>query len=329
MRDLLDKISELRVLVIGDIMLDHYIIGDVARISPEAPVPVVAVEGDKYALGAAANVALNVARLGCDVEIIGAIGKDGAGEIVKNLLGADRIMFDRQFEFASAETITKVRVLARGQQLCRIDRDGKKSYYEIKSDGAIGEICEKIMAADAVILSDYAKGIFTNYNVAKFITAARNGNSFISIDPKPSNRLQFSGVSLVTPNKAEAAQLAGMDFDTHGEFPASEICAKISEKFSPKNLVITLGADGMLIAGGGSGERILQIPTYAKEVFDVSGAGDTSIACLTLALAVGESLVRAAKFANVAAGVVVSKRGTAPISVDGLMNCESRLLLNL
>ncbi|MDR1401736.1 MAG: PfkB family carbohydrate kinase [Puniceicoccales bacterium] len=318
MKELLDKISTLKVLVIGDIMLDHYIIGDVVRISPEAPVPVVAVEEDKYVLGAAANVALNVARLGCATEVVGKIGNDRAGMMLKLLLGKNSIIFDSKFESGHTTTITKARVVVRGQQMCRIDREGKKSHYEISEEDLQEEICRKIQSADAVILSDYAKGTLTNANVAKFIDAARNGNTLSAIDPKPINQLKFSGVSLMTPNKLEAAQMAGFDLSPHDDCPFEEICTKIIGKYAPQNLVITLGADGMLVCG--ENREIWRIPTYAKEVFDVSGAGDTSIACLALALAAGESLIRAAKFANIAAGIVVSKHETAAISADELLH---------
>jgi D-beta-D-heptose 7-phosphate kinase/D-beta-D-heptose 1-phosphate adenosyltransferase len=328
MKDLLNKISKLRVLVIGDIMLDHYIIGDVARISPEAPVPIVAVECDKYTLGAAANVAFNLSKLGCNAEVIGVIGNDDSGKKVKNLLAKNSIAFDEQFEVSKISTIKKTRIVARGQQLCRIDRDGEKSYYGLNSERLLNEICKKIIAADAIILSDYGKGTLSGSNVPRFIDVARNENRFIAIDPKPSNRMQFYKISLMTPNRLEAAQLAGIDLGNYETFPADEICKKIDENFSPKNLVVTLGAEGMLVRGTENDGKIHRMPTYAKEVFDVSGAGDTSIACLTTALVAGESLIRAAKFANIAAGIVVSKHGTAAVSADELLNCENIGLLD-
>ncbi|MDR3144035.1 MAG: PfkB family carbohydrate kinase [Puniceicoccales bacterium] len=326
MRELLHKISALRVLVIGDVMLDHYIVGDVIRISPEAPVPVVSVHGDKYAPGAAANVAINVAQLGCETELIGKIGSDGSGVVLMGLLEKANVAFDGRFETPNIGTITKARVVVRGQQLCRIDREGKKGDYGISAE-LLPEICAKIKTADAVILSDYAKGTLTNSNVEQFIGAAIAGNTFIAMDPKPINRLKFDGISLVTPNRAEAMQLAGIDSDASEKFPQEEICAKIIERHGPENLAVTLGADGILVCS--STGKITQIPTYAKEVFDVCGAGDTSVACLTAALASGETLVRAAKFANIAAGIVVSRRGTSAISSADLLACENTHLLNL
>ncbi|MDR1233141.1 MAG: PfkB family carbohydrate kinase [Puniceicoccales bacterium] len=327
MKDLLAKISGLRVLVIGDVMLDHYVIGDTIRISPEAPVPVVVVENDKYTLGAAANVALNVAQLGCHVEIVGKIGMDSIGELTKSLFRENKIHFDPKFESATTDTITKSRVVVRGQQLCRIDRENRKLHYEIADDNLVDEICEKIKGVDAVILSDYAKGTISNRNVSKFIHRANSEGVFIAMDPKPTNGLNFSDVSLITPNKAESAQLAGLEIEPHEEPPLEKICDIIYNKYSPKNLVITLGTEGMLIRS--PDKQILRIPTYAREVFDVSGAGDTSIACLTVALAAGIPLIRAAKFANIAAGIVVAKHGTAAISTNDLLSSENGQFLSV
>jgi D-beta-D-heptose 7-phosphate kinase/D-beta-D-heptose 1-phosphate adenosyltransferase len=306
----LESIAGLRMLVIGDVMLDHYIVGDAVRISPEAPVPVVAVEGDRYTLGAAANVAHNLANLGCAVEVAGKIGADRAGRMVEELLRGRGIAFADDFMRSGTTTITKARVVARGQQLCRIDREGGKSSYTLDSER---KICEKIAAADGVILSDYGKGTLSDGNVAAFVEAAREANVFIALDPKPAGGLRFSNVSLLTPNMAEAEQLAGV----HGGCPLEEICTKIMEKYAPRFLAVTLGAAGMCLCGEGI---LAQIPTYAREVFDVSGAGDTVIACLTAAIVAGESPLRAARFANVAAGIVVSKHGTAAISAEELRN---------
>ncbi|MDR2779347.1 MAG: PfkB family carbohydrate kinase [Puniceicoccales bacterium] len=321
MKDLLAKIVGLKVLVIGDIMLDHYVIGDTVRISPEAPVPVVAVENDKYALGAAANVALNVAQLGCHTEVVGKIGMDDMGGLIKNLFRENKIHFDPKFESATIDTITKSRVVVRGQQLCRIDRENRKLNYEIADANLINEICEKIQSVNAVIFSDYAKGTISNLNISKFVDAANVKDIFTAMDPKPINKLNFSGISLITPNKMESVQLAGLEIEPHDEPPWKKICDIIDDKYLPKNLVITLGVDGMLVQS--MDRQILRIPTYAKEVFDVSGAGDTSISCLTAALTVGASLIQAAKFANIAAGIVVAKHGTAAISASELLGSEN------
>jgi D-beta-D-heptose 7-phosphate kinase/D-beta-D-heptose 1-phosphate adenosyltransferase len=321
MKNLLGKIVGLKVVVVGDIMLDHYVIGNATRISPEAPVPVVTVETDKYALGAAANVALNVAQLGCKTEVIGKIGSDSAGEMLRSLFREHSIDFSQDWVRDDISTITKTRVVVNGQQLCRIDREKDKRCRAMIEEGLLRTIIEKIENCDALILSDYAKGTLTNANITAFINAARSRNIFVALDPKPSNRLNFSDVSLLTPNKNEAFQMAGVDPYSHDEYQLKEICRAILKKYSPKNLVVTLGPSGMLICD--ENKNISQIPTYAKEVFDVSGAGDTSIACLTLALAIGEPLIRSAKFANVAAGIVVSKHGTTAISADELLSCEN------
>jgi D-beta-D-heptose 7-phosphate kinase/D-beta-D-heptose 1-phosphate adenosyltransferase len=317
---LLRKFAELRLVVIGDVMLDHYVIGDARRLSPEAPVPVVAVAEDRYVLGAAGNVALNAARLGCSVEIVGTVGIDGAGSTVKNLLQTNGICSDLLFESAAANTVTKSRIIARGQQLCRIDREDGREKYALGNGADIAAICQRIRSSDGVILSDYAKGTLTSGNVAEFVDTANSAGIFIAIDPKPGSGLTFSGLSLMTPNRAEAAQLVDLAAEQSDELPMEEICRRIMAKYSVKQLVVTLGADGMMICDCGG--KISQIPTYAKEVFDVSGAGDTSIACLTLSLVAGESIANAAKFANVAAGIVVSKHGTAAISAAELLSDE-------
>lgn len=327
MKDLLNRISDLNIVVIGDIMLDHYIIGDANRLSPEAPVPVVAVDNDKYVLGAAGNVAVNIAQLGASVEVVGKIGHDRFGGYADGLLKKHGILHDSRLCCDGVKTISKTRIVVRGQQLCRVDREDKKQQYLLDDDGILRSIYEKIKFADAVILSDYAKGSLSNYNVKQFIDVANKNNTFIAIDPKPSNRLLFSNASLMTPNKQEAYELAGLSSSDYENVSVNDVCSAITDKYSPKYLVVTMGADGMLIRDNDGNAK--QIPTYAREVFDVSGAGDTSIACLTLALAAGESLMRAATFANIAAGIVVGKHGTAAISVDEMMICEHIALFNL
>ncbi len=327
MKDLLDRISNLNVLVIGDIMLDHYIIGDANRLSPEAPVPVVAVDNDKYVLGAAGNVAVNVSELGASVEIVGKIGHDRFGGYAGGLLRKHGILHDSRLCCDGVKTISKTRVVVRGQQLCRVDREDKKQQYLLCEDDIIQSVCEKIKYADAVILSDYAKGSLSNDNVKLFIDTANKHNTFISVDPKPLNKLLFNNASLMTPNKQEAYELVGLSLLDYENVSTNDVCKVIIEKYSPKYLVITMGPDGMLIRDHDG--NIKQIPTYAREVFDVSGAGDTSIACLTLALSTGASLMQAATFANIAAGIVVGKHGTATVSIDEMMNCEHMGMFSL
>lgn len=313
MKGLLEHIKNLRILVIGDVMLDRYVIGEVSRISPEAPVPVLSVTDERSVAGGAANVALNVSSLGANVESVGWFGKDERGDELIDILRSENIEVDPAFRFSTAPTISKSRVTASNQQICRVDRESSSDQYNPK----IGEIDEllqsKLKFTDAVIVSDYGKGFVTN----ELLSLVRQSAKFVSVDPKPSRLLDYSKPDLLTPNRLEALELAGLSRETRDPFPKDEVVARIFERFSPLLLAITLGSEGMLLAKEGRVEQV--IPTAAKEVFDVSGAGDTVIASLTLALAAGQSFENAAEFANLAAGVVVGKVGTATVSPSEIL----------
>jgi rfaE bifunctional protein kinase chain/domain len=307
---LLKKIAKLRVLVVGDVMLDHYIWGDATRISPEAPVPVVDIARDSWTAGGAANVALNIASLGAGCAVAGYIGNDEAGERLNTILHSRKI--DTIATPGKAPTIVKTRVLVQHQQLCRLDREAPPTAYQFPAAKIDALLARELAACDAVILSDYAKGILNDELVARITRLARAAGKFIALDPKPKRRLAFHGLDLITPNKREALQLAGIEPLPHTPFPAADVCARLHELYATRNLVITLGEDGMLLSAGG--QILKTIPTAAREVFDVSGAGDTSLAALVLALAAGAPLENAAHFANAAAGVVVGKLGTATVT---------------
>ena len=313
MKDLLEQIKSLRILVIGDVMLDRYVMGEVSRISPEAPVPVLSVKDERSVAGGAANVALNVSSLGAKVESVGWFGKDERGDELIDILRSENIEVDQAFRFSTAPTISKSRVTASNQQICRVDRESSSDQYNPK----IAEIDEllqtKLKFADAVIVSDYGKGFVTN----DLLSLVRQSAKFVSVDPKPSRLLDYAKPDLLTPNRLEALELAGLSRETRDPFPKDEVVARIFERFSPLLLAITLGSEGMLLAKEGRVEQI--IPTAAKEVFDVSGAGDTVIASLTLALTAGQSFENAAEFANLAAGVVVGKVGTATVSPSEIL----------
>ena len=315
MKSLLKKISKLHVLVVGDVMLDHYVWGDAQRISPEAPVPVIDVERDTYSAGGAANVALNLASLGAKATIAGFFGRDDAGKRLGGILTQKGIA--TVSTPGSGSTIVKTRVLVRRQQLCRLDRESPLHDYGIDPKLIEPTFDKLVRKADAVILSDYAKGLLTDELVTKITALARAHGKLIAIDPKPRRKLRFYQPDLITPNRKEALQLAGIEPEPHQPFPAAEVCARIYEQYRPKHLVITLSEDGMLLSHTGKAGRV--IPTMAREVFDVSGAGDTSIAALTLGLAAGAVLEEAAQFANVASGVVVGKLGTATVTPEEIL----------
>jgi rfaE bifunctional protein kinase chain/domain len=312
---LFKKISRLRILVVGDVMLDHYLWGDATRISPEAPVPVVDIARDTWTPGGAANVAFNVASLGATCTIAGFFGRDEEGARLAQILQSKAIATIATP--GSGRTIVKTRVLVQHQQLCRLDRESPPASYRLSARQAEALLGEAIRSHDAVVFSDYAKGILTNDVVARVTKLARAAGAFVALDPKPKRALAFHGLDLITPNKRESLQLAGLEPPPHTPFPAAAVCARLQALYGAKNLVITLGEDGMLLSTGG---RILStIPTAAREVYDVSGAGDTSLAALVLALTAGTSLVQAAHFANAAAGVAVGKLGTAAVTPAELL----------
>jgi len=313
---LLKKIAALRILVVGDVMLDHYIWGDATRISPEAPVPVVDVVRDTYAAGGAANVALNIAELGAHAVVAGCIAEDEAGKRLQKLL------HDREVQALVAPspgaTIVKTRVLVQHQQLCRLDRESPPSIYAVSSNALFDTVLgDAIRAADAIVLSDYAKGMLDDALVEKISRLARSSGKFLALDPKPKRKLAFHDFDLITPNKKESFQLAGLEPEPGVPFPAEQICARLHELYRTRHLVITLGEDGMLLSEGG--RVIRKIPTAAREVYDVSGAGDTALAALVLALRAGSDLETAAHFANAAAGVVIGKLGTATVTPQELL----------
>lgn len=309
MEELLIKISKLKVLVIGDVMLDHYIWGSVDRISPEAPVPVVHVKKDTYVAGGAANVALNIVSLGGHCGLSGWIGMDHAADRLCHILDRSNVTREYLFQKETVSTILKTRVIARQQQVCRLDHEELPSKYMLESKTLLEQLQHTVEALDAIILSDYAKGVINDTLVQDIIQLAHANNCTVSMDPKPSRKINFKGIDILTPNKSESYKLANIDPSPEDGFPAEAVCKSIWEQYQPRFLVITLGADGILISE--KGKVVTTIPTYAQEVYDVSGAGDTVIASLTLAVAAGANIIEAAQLANTAAGIVVSKIGTA------------------
>ena len=318
MEALLEKIHHLKIVIIGDLMLDHYIWGDTTRISPEAPVPVVHVNRDSYKAGGAANVALNITSLGAKAELCGWLGQDEAGERLRHITEEAGVTFDPFFIKRGLPTIVKTRVMVRNQQLCRLDREDLPQEYVMTDPAMIEFLKQRMDGVNAVILSDYAKGVIDQTLSDALMGHAKERGIFVAKDPKPRRQLALTGASLMTPNRTEALELADINLLPGQTFPADEVCARIWDKYRPENLVITLGGEGMLLSKEGDYLKI--IPTYAREVFDVSGAGDTVIAALTVALAAGADLEEAAHFANTAAGIVVGKVGTATATPAEILN---------
>lgn len=321
--EILQRFSGLRVLVVGDVMLDHYLWGDVSRISPEAPVPVVHVARQTDTAGGAANVALNLVSLGTQAEVIGLLGADAPAERLGGLLRSKGVMLDRCVRRSGVPTIVKTRVVARTQQVCRIDHEATRADYDPFVDAAFSaSLAAAVSEADAVIVSDYAKGVVSQRLLDEVVQHCRRLGRILALDPKPSRRLNLRGAGILTPNRAEAHELAELSDVGGAPVQIDQLAARIHEKYAPDLLVITLGADGMALCRGGIVEHMM--PTRAREVFDVSGAGDTVIATLTAALAAKASDVDAAHLANLAAGIVVSKFGTATVTPAEIEAFETR-----
>ncbi|AWT60171.1 MAG: Bifunctional protein HldE [Candidatus Moanabacter tarae] len=316
-KTLLERINRLRLLVVGDVILDHYIWGETSRVSPEAPVPVVTVNRDTYGLGGAANVALNLNDLGCQVAILGIIGDDWAGERTRVLMEDAQIKCDGLIVSRNAPTILKTRVIAQQQQLCRLDRESPPQEYSIGLSFEGEKVAELVREADAVIFSDYGKGCITENLIETVQELASEKEAIVAYDPKPRRRIKFKGFGLMTPNRIESLELAGIETSIHADFPAAEVCRRIWEKYEPRLLAVTLASDGLLLSE--EGEVTMAIPTYAREVFEVSGAGDTVIAALTAAMAAGAEIKDAAHLANTAAGIVVGKWGTSTATPEELL----------
>lgn len=300
MKKIIESFKGKKILVIGDVMLDKYIHGSVTRISPEAPVQVVKVEKESYVPGGAANVANNIAALGGTAILLGAVGKDPGAEILTRILNEKGVA--TEFLVWNAPTIVKVRVVGQSQQLLRID-------YEDETAINAQEISKKISKlaanADIIIISDYAKGTI-NEEVMK---AALSSGKKVIIDPKPKNFKLYKGAFLIKPNFSEAKEIAGIS-------DIAEISKKLKEQ-TGANILITKGKEGMsLFETDGAN---LHVPTEAREVYDVTGAGDTVTAALALSIAAGAKLKEAALIANHAAGIKVGKAGTATVSAKELL----------
>lgn len=314
----LSQLDSISVLVVGDLMLDRYWYGDVRRVSPEAPVPVVEMKREVDGLGGSGNVAANLASLGIKAEVIGVIGDDITGQILRDKLAEIGVLYNFRRWGNKGRTTLKTRVLAQGQQICRIDWESQNKLGLIDSDLDLDYLESRVRLHDAVIVSDYAKGCVSQRVIDRILKASSQSKIFLAFDPKPGRMLDFSGFDLITPNRNEALQLvAGMNQSSNNE-DLDLVSDIIMRRWKLRNLVITLGEDGIYLKSG-SGEKVL-LPTVAKEVFDVSGAGDTVIAVLTALMASGVDAPTAVQLANRAAGIVVGKVGTATVSRSELFD---------
>ncbi|MGN6385249.1 MAG: D-glycero-beta-D-manno-heptose-7-phosphate kinase [Verrucomicrobiota bacterium] len=319
---LLDATRNLRLLVVGDLMLDQFVWGSVRRISPEAPVPIVEFENESFMPGGAANVARNLSALSVPCELFGIVGRDGTGRHLKELLVEQQVICNGVLGDSSRPTSIKSRIVAQHQQMVRVDRESTAVLSERVLRKLLLAIEDRIDQADAVILGDYGKGVVSQSLIDPIKEMCRQRGVWLSLDPKPVNRLNLSGLSLITPNRKEAFELAGAQDGLRGPHPLEDkalltVANQLLERLSPALLLITLGDQGMLLCG--RNQKPFHIPTVAQEVYDVSGAGDTVIASFTMAIAAGASPVEAAIISNHAAGVVVGKLGTATLTQEELL----------
>ena len=323
-QSILHTVPSLNVLVIGDAMLDHYIFGDAERISPEAPVPVVAVDHEAYRLGGACNVALNAKSLGAHVTFLGIAGTDEAGCTLQRLLKEASIEFcDENFR-SDVQTIVKTRVIARHQQLCRLDREKKFSEASVATVIAQAEAFLQKNAVSVILVSDYAKGTVTQALLDRLVELKKRYCFFLAVDPKPKNKLCYNGVDLLKPNRAEVLRLADCDTEANQVFPLDTVAKEIFNRHSVCYLAVTLGEQGIALAENGG--KTYTAPAIAKEVFDVSGAGDTALAALTVAFCTNRTPSEAIAFANLLSGIVIRKVGTAVTTPEEILAYASKTL---
>lgn len=320
--DLLKKFGRRRVLVVGDLMLDRFVYGTVSRISPEAPVPVVKVARETSMPGGASNVACNIRTLGGRTAVAGMIGKDAAGVELRWLLTHADVEVECAMLFAGASTIVKERIIAERQQVVRVDFERTATWSSKQSEKFLAMLAVELGRADGVIIEDYGKGAVTQEVADLVLKIALRRGIPVGLDPKDGHDLNFKGITVATPNRREAFAIAGVIDPGAKENPlADKALLKTGEilmdKWAAENLAITLGPQGMFLMTRGRPPR--HVPTRAREVYDVSGAGDTVIAACVTALASGAGFLESAELANIAAGVVVGKVGTASCSPEELL----------
>jgi D-beta-D-heptose 7-phosphate kinase/D-beta-D-heptose 1-phosphate adenosyltransferase len=320
-RRILADARRTRIIVVGDVMLDHFIWGTVERISPEAPVPVVELERESFMPGGAANVARNLTAMNVPTELCGVVGRDQAGRQLKELLEQYHIDCAGVLARAGRTTSVKTRIVAHKQQVVRLDRETRQGLDRRLALRLASLLRRRIAAAAAVIIGDYGKGVVSQPLLDEIKGLCRRRGIWLSLDPKPVHHLDLSGLSLITPNRKEAFELAKIPDETRSANPLADAnlmraAERVLNDLRPALLLITLGEMGMLLCQ--RGRKPFHIPTVSQEVFDVSGAGDTVIATFTLAIAAGASPLQAALLSNHAAGIVVGKLGTATVAPEEL-----------
>lgn len=316
LKQLKKNFSNRKIAIIGDMMLDVYFRGDVRRISPEAPVPVIEVESEFFRFGGAANCALNIQSLGGIPVPIGVIGYDANGSVFTALLKENRIDQSGVLIDDERPTTTKTRVIADSQHIVRIDKE-QKNYINIKLQKKIFDFTKSIIKElDGIILQDYNKGVLTPNLIKEIISLANKNNVLITVDPKFNNFFLYKNVTVFKPNRKEAEDVLGIKIKRDEDI--SKAGKLLMNKLKANNVLLTLGEDGVAVFQKNVNER--RLPTKARKVADVSGAGDTVISTLTMALAAGADILQASYLANYAGGLVCEEVGIVPIEIDKLFN---------
>ncbi|NOY52858.1 MAG: D-glycero-beta-D-manno-heptose-7-phosphate kinase [Deltaproteobacteria bacterium] len=308
-REILGKIRNRKILVVGDVMVDEYVWGQIDRISPEAPIQVVDVHSENTVPGGGANVVANLVGLGARVYLGSVVGKDAKGDLLRERLRKQGVRIQGMITDRTRPTSTKTRIMGRNQQLLRIDREDRTPLRPETEQRLLAYLKKQIPLCDAVILSDYGKGILTEKILTETIRNAAKEGKIITADPKGKDFKKYRGITCLTPNRREAEEATGRILAKRSEI--REAAEQLQRVLHSPACLITLGGDGMALR---ERNRFTFLSTAAREVFDVSGAGDTVIAALTLVAAAGYSLKEAAEIANLAAGVVVGKVGTAHVA---------------
>lgn len=316
--ELIENFKGAKVLVIGDLIMDHFIWGKVKRISPEAPVPVVEVTSESLMLGGSANVVNNIISLGGGSLVTGVVGRDDDGKKFIKFLKDKDIPTDGIVVDSSRPTTVKTRIIAHNQQVVRFDRESKAPLGSRVLSRVMRYVRKAASRADIVVISDYAKGLVTRELVEETVDAAKASGKPVAVDPKVEHFDMYRGVTIVTPNNLEASIASGIEIED-GE-SLSRAGTELTRSLGCEALLVTRGEHGMCLFEGGSE---VHIPTMAREVYDVSGAGDTVMGVLALALASGADFREAAVLANFAAGVVVGKIGTATVTPEELTKAAS------
>ncbi len=322
LKQLLSEAYSKRILVIGDLMLDEFVWGKVGRISPEAPVPIVEVTGESFYPGGAANVTRNLREFVESASVIGMLGTDRGGQQLSELLEADQIDASDAVEDAEFQTIVKTRIIARQQQVVRVDREQVRPPTPAQIEAVVESVQKRLPKIDALILEDYGKGFLNADLVTQICQLAHLAGKIVTVDPNPRHPVAWRNVTAVKPNRLEAFLAAGIPWSDPTETVQEDeallqVGGTLLEKWDTRYLLITLGEQGMMLFDRDDGWN--HIPTRARQVFDVSGAGDTAIALFTLALCCGAMALEAAEIANHASAVVVGKLGTATTSRDELI----------